>query len=42
VQVKADTATFGVMVLAVIAILVALSFFTALALGPIAEYFSIA
>jgi K+-transporting ATPase ATPase A chain len=39
---KADTATFGVMVLAVIAILVALSFFTALALGPIAEYFSIA
>ena len=35
---KADTATFGVMVFAVIAILVALSFFTALALGPIAEY----
>ena len=39
---KADTATFGVMTFAVIAILVALSFFTALALGPIAEYFSIA
>lgn len=37
---KADTATFGVMTFAVIAILVALSFFTALALGPIAEYFS--
>jgi K+-transporting ATPase ATPase A chain len=37
---KADTGTFGVMVFAVIAILVALSFFTALALGPIAEYFS--
>lgn len=39
---KADTGTFGVMTFAVIAILVALSFFTALALGPIAEYFSIA
>ncbi|HMI65795.1 MAG TPA: potassium-transporting ATPase subunit KdpA [Cyclobacteriaceae bacterium] len=38
---KADTGTFGVMVFAVIAILVALSFFTALALGPIAEYFSL-
>lgn len=37
---KADTATFGVMTFAVIAILVALSFFTALALGPIAEYLS--
>ncbi len=37
---KADTGTFGVMTFAVIAILVALSFFTALALGPIAEYFS--
>ncbi|WP_333818962.1 potassium-transporting ATPase subunit KdpA [Ohtaekwangia sp.] len=37
---KADTGTFGVMIFAVIAILVALSFFTALALGPIAEYFS--
>ena len=38
---KADTGTFGVMVFAVIAILVALSFFTALTLGPIAEYLSI-
>jgi K+-transporting ATPase ATPase A chain len=37
---RADTATFGIMVFAVIAILVALSFFTALALGPIAEYFT--
>ena len=37
---QADTATFGIMTFAVIAILVALSFFTALALGPIAEYFS--
>ena len=37
---KADTGTFGMMVFAVIAILVALSFFTALALGPLAEYFS--
>jgi potassium-transporting ATPase potassium-binding subunit len=38
---KADTGTFGVMVFAVIAILAALSFFTALVLGPIAEYLSI-
>lgn len=38
---KTDTATFGLMVLAVIAIIAALSFFPALALGPIAEYFSI-
>lgn len=37
---KADSGTFGVMVFAVIVILVALSFFTALALGPIAEYVS--
>lgn len=35
-----DSATFGVMVLAVIAIIAALSFFPALTLGPIAEYFS--
>lgn len=35
-----DSATFGVMVLAVIAIVAALSFFPALTLGPIAEYFS--
>ena len=38
---KTDTASFGLMVLAVIAIIAALSFFPALALGPIAEYFSI-
>ncbi len=38
---KTDTATFGVMVLAVIIIIAALSFFPALALGPIAEHFSL-
>lgn len=38
---KTDTATFGLMVFAVIAIVAALSFFPSLALGPIAEYFSI-
>lgn len=36
---KTDTVTFGVMVFAVIAIVAALSFFPALALGPIAEHF---
>ncbi len=35
-----DSATFGLMVLAVIAIVAALSFFPALTLGPIGEYFS--
>ncbi|MBK9984148.1 MAG: potassium-transporting ATPase subunit KdpA [Saprospiraceae bacterium] len=38
---KADTATFGLMVFAVIAVLVGLSFFPALALGPIAEHFTL-
>ncbi len=38
---KIDTATFGLMVFAVIAIVAALSFFPALALGPISEYFSL-
>lgn len=38
---KTDTATFGMMVFAVIAIVAALSFFPALALGPLAEYFSL-
>jgi len=38
---KTDTATFGVMIFAVIVILALLSFFPALALGPIAEYFSL-
>lgn len=37
---KVDTGTFGVMIFSVIAILTALSYFPALALGPIAEYFS--
>ena len=36
-----DTATFGMMTFAVIVILTALSFFPALALGPLAEYFSL-
>lgn len=38
---KTDTATFGMMVFAVIFIIAALSFFPALALGPIAEFFSL-
>ncbi|WP_026898778.1 potassium-transporting ATPase subunit KdpA [Daejeonella oryzae] len=38
---KTDTTTFGVMIFAVIFIITALSFFPALTLGPIAEYFSI-
>lgn len=38
---KSDTATFGIMIYAVIIIIAALSFFPALTLGPIAEYFSI-
>ena len=38
---KTDTATFGLMVFAIIAIVSALSFFPALTLGPIAEYFSL-
>ena len=37
---KTDTGTFGIMVYAVIMIVAALSFFPALALGPIAEFFS--
>ncbi len=36
---KTDTGTFGIMVFAVIFIIAALSFFPALALGPIAEFF---
>jgi K+-transporting ATPase ATPase A chain len=36
---KTDTATFGIMILAVIFLVAALSFFPALALGPIAEHF---
>jgi len=38
---KTDTSTFGFMVFAVIFIVAALSFFPALTLGPIAEYFSL-
>ena len=38
---KSDTSTFGIMVLAVILIIAALAFFPALALGPIAEHFSL-
>ncbi len=38
---KTDTATFGIMILAVIFIVAALSFFPALTLGPIAEHVSI-
>jgi K+-transporting ATPase ATPase A chain len=37
---KVDTVTFGAMTFAVIIVLNALSYFPALALGPIAEYFS--
>lgn len=38
---KSDSATFGLMMFAVIIIIAALSFFPALALGPIAEHFSL-
>ena len=38
---KTDTATFGIMILAVIVIVAALSFFPALTLGPIAEHFTL-
>jgi K+-transporting ATPase ATPase A chain len=37
---KTDTLTFGVMIFAVIFIVTALSYFPALVLGPIAEYFA--
>ena len=38
---KSDTSTFGIMIYAVIIIIAALAFFPALALGPIAEHFSL-
>jgi len=38
---KADTATFGILILAVKVIIAALAFFPALALGPIAEWLSL-
>jgi K+-transporting ATPase ATPase A chain len=37
---KTDSVTFGVMTIAVIVIITALSYFPPLALGPFAEYFS--
>jgi potassium-transporting ATPase potassium-binding subunit len=37
---KTDTLTFGIMIFAVILIVTALSFFPSLALGPIAEFFT--
>jgi K+-transporting ATPase ATPase A chain len=37
---KTDTLTFGLMTFAVIVVLTALSYFPALALGPLAEYFT--
>ncbi len=37
---RTDSATFGVMIIAVIVIVTALSYFPPLALGPLAEYFS--
>ena len=36
-----DTRSFGILLFAVIMVLSALAFFPALALGPLAEYFSI-
>ncbi|MGE5410693.1 MAG: potassium-transporting ATPase subunit KdpA [Clostridiales bacterium] len=38
---RIDSATFGVVLISVIVIVAALSFFPALALGPVAEFFSI-
>ncbi len=38
---KTDNATFGIMIFAVILIITALSFFPALALGPVAEFFTL-
>lgn len=38
---RTDTVTFGIMTFSVIIIIAALAFFPALALGPIAEYFSL-
>jgi potassium-transporting ATPase potassium-binding subunit len=37
---KTDTGTFGIMIFAVIVIVAALSFFPALSLGPLSEFFS--
>ena len=38
---RTDSGTFGAMTLAVIIIIIALSYLPALALGPLAEYFSL-
>lgn len=38
---KTDTATFGILIMAVIGIVAALAFFPALTLGPLAEFFSL-
>ena len=38
---KTDTATFGLVTLTIIVIIAALAFFSVLALGPVAEYFTI-
>jgi len=38
---RTDSVTFGVMTIAVIVIVTALSFFPPMALGPLAEYFSL-
>ena len=38
---RTDSGTFGIMILAVIIIITALSYLPALALGPLAEYFSL-
>ena len=38
---RTDSVTFGVMTMAVIVIVTALSFFPPMALGPLAEYFSL-
>ena len=38
---KTDTGTFGLMVFAVVMIIAALAFFPALALGPLAEHFTL-
>jgi K+-transporting ATPase ATPase A chain len=38
---RTDTLTFGIMTIAVIVIVTALSFFPPVALGPLAEYFSL-
>jgi potassium-transporting ATPase potassium-binding subunit len=38
---RVDTGTFGILIFAIILIIASLSFFPALTLGPLAEYFSL-